>query len=49
MNTDRRLSTALHALLHMAGSAGPVTSEELGRCMQANPVVVRRTIRLCRL
>lgn len=44
MNLDRRLSTALHALLHMAGSAGPVTSEVLGRCMQANPVVVRRTM-----
>lgn len=44
MNPDSRLSSALHALLHMAGSAGPVTSEVLGRCMQANPVVVRRTM-----
>lgn len=44
MNLDRRLSTALHALLHMAGRPGRLTSEELGRCMQANPVVVRRTM-----
>jgi DNA-binding IscR family transcriptional regulator len=44
MNLDSRLSSALHALLHMAGRPGPVTSEELGRCMQANPVVVRRTM-----
>lgn len=44
MNLDSRLSSALHALLHMAGRSGPVTSEELGRCMQANPVVVRQTM-----
>ena len=44
MNLDSRLSSALHALLHLAGRAGPVTSEELGRCMKANPVVVRRTM-----
>lgn len=44
MNLDRRLSAALHALLHMAGRARPVTSDELGRCIQANPVVVRRTM-----
>lgn len=44
MNADTRLSLALHALLHMAGRVAPVTSEELGRCMRANPVVVRRTM-----
>lgn len=44
MNLDSRLSSALHALLHMAGRAEPVTSDELGRCMGANPVVVRRTM-----
>jgi Rrf2 family protein len=44
MNLDSRLSSALHAMLHMARHRGPVTSEELGRCMQANPVVVRRTM-----
>ncbi len=44
MNLDSRLSSALHALLHMAGHSGPVTSEELGRCMRSNPVVVRQTM-----
>lgn len=44
MNLDSRLSSALHALLHMARHTGPVTSDELGRCMQTNPVVVRRTM-----
>ncbi|HND29596.1 MAG TPA: Rrf2 family transcriptional regulator [Myxococcota bacterium] len=44
MNLDRRLSSALHALLHMARHPGPVTSEELGRWLGANPVVVRRTM-----
>jgi DNA-binding IscR family transcriptional regulator len=44
MNLDRRLSSALHALLHLARRPGPVTSEELGRCLNANPVVVRRTM-----
>ena len=44
MNLDSRLSSALHALVHMARRSGPVTSEELGRSMQANPVVVRRTM-----
>ena len=44
MNLDSRLSSALHALLHMAGRSEPVTSEELGRCMQSHPVMVRRTM-----
>lgn len=44
MNTDRRLSTALHALLHLAAHSGPTTSETLARCMRANPVVIRRTM-----
>ncbi|MFZ5480520.1 MAG: Rrf2 family transcriptional regulator [Myxococcota bacterium] len=44
MNADTRLSLALHALLHMAARFAPVTSAELGRCMRANPVLVRRTM-----
>ncbi|MFT0861177.1 RrF2 family transcriptional regulator [Ancylobacter sp. G4_0304] len=48
MKKDSRLSSVLHALLHMAEREGPVTSEELGGCMHTNPVVVRRTMGLLR-
>ncbi len=44
MKRDSRLSSVLHALLHMAGQDGPVTSETLARCLGTNPVVVRRTM-----
>jgi DNA-binding IscR family transcriptional regulator len=44
MRTDGRLSATLHALLHMAEHGGPMTSAELARCMNTNPVVVRRTM-----
>ena len=44
MNRDSRLSSVLHALLHMAEHDGPVTSEALARCLDTNPVVVRRTM-----
>jgi DNA-binding IscR family transcriptional regulator len=44
MRRDARLSGALHALLHMAERGRPMTSEELARCMNTNPVVVRRTM-----
>ena len=44
MKRDSRLSGVLHVLLHMADPAGPVTSEAMGRAMQTNPVVVRRTM-----
>lgn len=44
MKRDSRLSSVLHALLHMAEQDGPTTSEALGRCLGANPVVVRRTM-----
>lgn len=44
MKHDSRLSLALHALLHMAEHDGPTTSEALGVCLSANPVVVRRTM-----
>lgn len=44
MKRDSRLSSVLHALLHMAERDGPVTSETLARCLGTNPVVVRRTM-----
>lgn len=44
MKRDSRLSSVLHALLHMAEHDGPMTSEALARCMSTNPVVVRRTM-----
>jgi DNA-binding IscR family transcriptional regulator len=44
MRRDSRLSTTLHALLHMAEQDRPMTSEELARCMGTNAVVVRRTL-----
>ncbi|WP_405402554.1 RrF2 family transcriptional regulator [Paracoccus sp. Ld10] len=48
MKRDSRLSSVLHALLHMTEHDGPMTSEALGRCLAANPVVVRRTMGLLR-
>jgi DNA-binding IscR family transcriptional regulator len=44
MKRDSRLSTVLHALLHMTEQDGPITSETLARCLGTNPVVVRRTL-----
>ncbi|XZE44165.1 Rrf2 family transcriptional regulator [Pirellulaceae bacterium SH467] len=44
MRRDSKLSGVLHILLHMAERTGPVTSEELSRMMDTNPVVVRRTM-----
>lgn len=44
MKRDSRLSTVLHALLHMAQQDKPVTSDALARCLGTNPVVVRRTM-----
>lgn len=44
MKRDSRLSSVLHALLHMADQDGPVTSETLAQCLGTNPVVVRRTL-----
>ncbi len=44
MRRDSRLSVALHALLHMAESDEPMTSEELARRMETNAVVMRRTM-----
>ncbi|WP_428926178.1 RrF2 family transcriptional regulator [Marinibacterium sp. SX1] len=48
MKRDSRLSSVLHALLHMADHDGPMTSDMLGQCLGANPVVVRRTMGLLR-
>lgn len=44
MKRDSRLSGVLHVLLHMAEADGPLTSENLAKAMQTNPVVVRRTL-----
>jgi len=48
MKRDSRLSSVLHALLHMAEHDGPMTSDKLGLCLGTNPVVVRRTMGLLR-
>ncbi|MGV2909381.1 Rrf2 family transcriptional regulator [Achromobacter sp. AGC25] len=42
MRRDSKLSGVLHVLLHMAEAPGPMTSDDLGRVMQTNPVVIRR-------
>lgn len=44
MKRNSRLSSVLHALLHMAEQEGPVTSHALAKCLRTNPVVVRRTM-----
>lgn len=44
MKRDSRLSGVLHVLLHMAETEAPLTSDELARAMQTNPVVVRRLL-----
>lgn len=48
MKRDSRLSSVLHALLHMAERDEPITSEGLAACMHTHPVVVRRTMGLLR-
>lgn len=44
MKRDSRLSSVLHALLHMASHDGPITSDTLAQCLGTNPVVIRRTM-----
>ncbi|WP_375576423.1 Rrf2 family transcriptional regulator [Paracidovorax oryzae] len=44
MKHDSRLSSVLHALLHMAEHEGRMTSDALAQCLGTNPVVVRRTM-----
>lgn len=48
MKRDSRLSSVLHALLHMAEHDGTMTSDQLADCLGTNPVVVRRTMGLLR-
>lgn len=48
MKRDSRLSSVLHALLHMVEQSEPITSEALADCMVTNPVVVRQTMGLLR-
>lgn len=48
MKRDSRLSSVLHALLHMAEHKDPMTSEVIAQCLGTNPVVVRRTMGLLR-
>jgi DNA-binding IscR family transcriptional regulator len=42
MRRDSRLSGVLHVVLHLAERGRPVTSEELAKVMDTNPVVIRR-------
>lgn len=42
MKRDSRLSGVLHILLHMAETGRPLTSEDLSKMLDTNPVVVRR-------
>ncbi|MBR9804244.1 Rrf2 family transcriptional regulator [bacterium] len=42
MKRDSRLSGVLHILLHMAETGKPLTSEDLSKMLDTNPVVVRR-------
>jgi Rrf2 family protein len=44
MARNSRLSFALHVLLHMSDSDGPLTSEALAPKMKTNPVVLRRSM-----
>lgn len=44
MKRDSRLSGVLHVLLHMAEANRPLTSEQLAKAMQTNPVVIRRIL-----
>lgn len=44
MKRDSRLSGVLHVLLHMAEVHEPLTSEQLAKAMQTNPVVIRRLL-----
>jgi DNA-binding IscR family transcriptional regulator len=41
---DKKLSSVLHLLLHMAESDRPLTSEELASFLDTHAVVVRRTL-----
>jgi Rrf2 family protein len=44
VSTNSRLSSSVHALLHLAEHGGSLTSETLARSLRTNPVVVRQTM-----
>jgi Rrf2 family protein len=45
MKRSKRLSVALHVLVHLAEQPSvPMTSEQLAACVRTNPVVIRRTL-----
>lgn len=44
MRRDSKLSSVLHVLLHLAHSEHPMTSEDMARFLDTNPVLVRRVL-----
>lgn len=44
MRQDSRLSRMLHVLIHMGRHHGAMTSEMIAQMLDANPVVIRRTM-----
>lgn len=44
MKKNSKVSVALHTLFHMVDHNGPVTSEQLGKQQQINPVTIRRIL-----
>ncbi|MFP8966490.1 RrF2 family transcriptional regulator [Pokkaliibacter sp. CJK22405] len=48
MRKDSRLSRVLHALVHLNAIGTPVTSDDMAKMLNTNPVVVRRTMALLR-
>ena len=44
MRQDGRLSRMLHVLIHMGRHEGAMTSEVIAQMLDANPVVIRRTM-----
>lgn len=44
MRQDSRLSRMLHVLIHMGRHDGPMTSDMIASMLDANPVVIRRTM-----
>ncbi|WP_149739578.1 Rrf2 family transcriptional regulator [Rhizobium sp. RU20A] len=44
MRQDSRLSRMLHVLIHLGRHDGPMTSEKIAAMLDANPVVIRRTM-----
>ncbi|WP_320197343.1 Rrf2 family transcriptional regulator [Agrobacterium sp. rho-13.3] len=44
MRQDSRLSRMLHVLIHMGRHDGAITSDTIASMLEANPVVIRRTM-----